>query len=154
MPQSLAEVLYELGRSALQQQERQVAELRARTQALLAGAALIASLFGAVAIDRAGLNGPSIAALVALSLSVSAGVYVLTPHRMQFVVDVHDVHRELYRPEGEDIGVIQTRLGYTFQDFRSANKQAVDRLFRVFAAGAALLVVQIGLWTWSIAIAS
>jgi hypothetical protein len=49
MPESLAEVLYELGRAALEQQERQVAELRARTQALLAGAALIASFFGATA---------------------------------------------------------------------------------------------------------
>jgi hypothetical protein len=92
-------------------------------------------------------------ALVVLSLSVIAGVYVLTPHRMQFVLDVHDVHRELYESEGEDIGVIQTRLAYTFQDFRSANKRAVDRLFWAFAAGAVLLVVQIGLWTWSLAIA-
>ena len=71
MPQSLAEILYELGRAALEQQERQVAELRARTQALLAGAALIASFFGAAAIHRAGLNGPAIGALVVLSLSVS-----------------------------------------------------------------------------------
>ena len=100
------------------------------------------------------MNDPSIAALVALSLSVSAGVYVLTPHRMQFALDVHDVHRELYASEGEDIGVIQARLAYTFQDFRSANKRAVDRLFWAFGAGAGLLVVQIGLWTWSLAIAS
>jgi hypothetical protein len=154
MPQSLAEVLYELGRAALEQQERQVAELRARTQALLAGAALIASFFGAAAIERAGLNGPSIAALVVLSLSVSAGVYVLAPHRMKFVLDVHDVHRELYEPESEKIGMIQTRLAYTFQDFRSANRPAVDRLFWAFGAGAGLLVVQIGLRTWALAIAS
>jgi hypothetical protein len=102
MPESLAEVLYELGRAALEQQERQVAELRARTQAVLAGAALIASFFGATAIDRSGLNGPAVAALTVLGITVSACVYVLLPHRMQFVVDVRDLHRELYDAAGED----------------------------------------------------
>jgi hypothetical protein len=73
---------------------------------------------------------------------------------LQFVLDVHDVHRELYSAQGEDIGVIQTRIAYTFQDFRSGNKRAVDRLFWAFALGAVLLVLQIGLWAWSLAIAS
>ena len=153
MPESLAEVLYELGRAALEQQERQVAELRARTQALLAGAALIASFLGATAIDRGGLSGPSVGALIVLGLSVLAGVYVLLPHRMQFVLDVRDVHRELYDASGEDVGAIQTRVAYTFQDFRSANKTRVDRLFQVFAGGTVLLVIQVVLWSWALAIA-
>jgi hypothetical protein len=152
MPQSLADVLYELGRAALEQQERQVAEVRARTQALLAGAALIASFFGATAIDRAGLIAPAIAALVVLGLSVIASVYVLMPHRLRFVLDVHDVHRELYDPASEDIGLIQTRVAYTFQEFRITNKGTVDRLFQAFATGTALLVVQVVLWSWTLAI--
>jgi hypothetical protein len=152
MPESLAEVLYELGRAALEQQERQVAELRARTQALLAGAALIASFFGATAIDRAGWNGPAVAALTVLGLSVLACVYVLLPHRMQFVLDVRDVHRELYDPEGEDIGDIQSRVAYTFQAFRATNKAKLDRLFQAFTAGTALLVLQVVLWSWALAL--
>ena len=153
MPESLAEVLYELGRAALEQQERQVAELRARTQAVLAGAALIASFFGATAIDRSGLNGPAVAALTVLGITVSACVYVLLPHRMQFVVDVRDLHRELYDAAGEDIGVIQTRVAYTFLDFRTTNKPKVDRLFQAFSAGTALLVLQVFLWSWALALA-
>ena len=72
---------------------------------------------------------------------------------MQFVLDVRDVHRELYDASGEDVGAIQTRVAYTFQDFRSANKTRVDRLFQVFAGGTALLVIQVVLWSWALAIA-
>jgi hypothetical protein len=51
------------------------------------------------------------------------------------------------------VGAIQTRVAYTFQDFRSANKTRVDRLFQVFAGGTALLVIQVVLWSWALAIA-
>jgi hypothetical protein len=153
VPQTLAEVLYELGRAALEQQERQVGDLRTRTQALLAGTAFVASFFGATALDRGGVSAPVVFALAILSASILVYIYVLLPHRLQFVLDVHDVHRDLYDPLGEDIGAIQARVAYTFQEFRELNQPTVDRLFSAFAAGTALVVVQIVLWSWAIAIA-
>jgi hypothetical protein len=80
-------------------------------------------------------------------------VYVLLPHRLQFVLDVTDVHRDLYDPAGEDVGTIQTRVAYTFQEFRGLNQPTVDRLFHAFALATVLLVAQIVLWSWAIAVA-
>lgn len=57
-PPSLAEIIYEQAQKALEQQERQVNELRQRTGTLLAAAALTASFFGAATLGRDGVAAP------------------------------------------------------------------------------------------------
>jgi hypothetical protein len=56
MATDIPELLFDLARSALEQQERQVSELRSRTQALLPAAALIASFLGSTAHSRTFIN--------------------------------------------------------------------------------------------------
>lgn len=55
---TLAELTYEQAQKALEQQERQVNELRQRTGTLLGAAALAASFFGAAALGRDGVWHP------------------------------------------------------------------------------------------------
>jgi hypothetical protein len=62
MSETLEHVIYDLARSALEQQGEQVAELRGRAGTLIAGAALSNSVFAALAIDSVtGLGGWEIA---------------------------------------------------------------------------------------------
>ncbi len=73
----LAELTYEQAQKALEQQERQVTELRQRTGTLLAAAALTASFFGAAALGRDGVALPVVLAGMALAVTVLNGLYVL-----------------------------------------------------------------------------
>ncbi|MEO8687307.1 MAG: hypothetical protein ABI611_03680 [Solirubrobacteraceae bacterium] len=50
-------MVYELALRSLDQQERELGELRARMNTVIAAAAIIASLLGAASIDRDGLSG-------------------------------------------------------------------------------------------------
>ncbi len=51
-------IVYELALRSLDQQERELAELRTRTNTVIAAAALIASFLGAAAIrEHGGLSG-------------------------------------------------------------------------------------------------
>jgi ABC-type Fe3+-hydroxamate transport system substrate-binding protein len=55
---TLAELTYEQAQKALEQQERQVNELRSRMGTLLGAAALTASFFGSAALGRDGTSFP------------------------------------------------------------------------------------------------
>jgi hypothetical protein len=64
---TLAELTYEQAQKALEQQERQVNELRQRTGTLLGAAALTASFFGAATLGRDGVGIPVFLAGIALA---------------------------------------------------------------------------------------
>jgi hypothetical protein len=57
-------LVYELALRSLDQQERELGELRARTNTVIAAAALIASFLGAATIERDGLSGWAVVALI------------------------------------------------------------------------------------------
>lgn len=83
MSEPLEHVIYDLARSALEQQREQVAELRNRAGTLIAAAALSNSVFAALAIEpSSGVGGWEIAALVVLGVVLMCGLGILMPHRL------------------------------------------------------------------------
>ena len=151
MAPTLEELLYETASRSLQQQERQVAELRARTGTLLAAAALSASFLGATAVDRDGLSALVALAIVALAASVGLCLYVLVPHRMVFALDVRELHEALF-PDVDDDRLIHARLAYELHDIRADNQPMVDQLFARFRGAALILAAEVLLWITALAL--
>ncbi len=150
-PPSLAEIIYEQAQKALEQQERQVNELRQRTGTLLAAAALTASFFGAATLGRDGVAAPVVLAGVALVVTVLSGLYVLYPHELEFSVDARRLYDYLLPDQGDPEGLLLS-LAFGLRDTRERNGHAVDLLARCLAVAALALVVQIACWTWALAL--
>ncbi|HYM55001.1 MAG TPA: hypothetical protein VES97_06540 [Solirubrobacteraceae bacterium] len=147
----LAQLTYEQAQKALEQQERQVDELRQRTGTLLAAAALTASFFGAAALGHDGLAAPVVFAGIALAATVLSGLYVLYPHELEFSVDARRLYDDL-APDQNDPDRLLLRLAFGLRDTRERNGGAVDWLARCLALAAVALIVQIACWTWALAL--
>lgn len=148
---SLAQLTYDQAQKALDQQERQVSDLRQRTGTLLGAAALTASFFGAAALGRDGVGIPVGIAGIALAVTVLSGLYVLYPHPMEFATDARRLYDAL-EPDRDDLERLQLRLAFGLRDTREENGRRVDRLARCLAIAAIALVVQIACWTWALAL--
>jgi hypothetical protein len=148
---TLAELTYEQAQKALEQQERQVNELRQRTGTLLGGAALTASFFGAAALGRGGVALPVVLAAMALAVTGLSGLYVLYPHRMEFATDARRLYDAL-APDQSDAQRLHLRLAFGLRDTREENGRRVELLARCLAVAAGALVIQIACWTWALAL--
>lgn len=147
---TLAALTYEQAQKALEQQERQVNELRQRMGTLLGAAALTASFFGSAALGRDGAGLPVVLAGIALGITVLSGLFVLYPHRMQFAADarrLYDALRDETDPEQ-----LHLLLAFGLRDTRTKNGRRVDWLAGGTAIGAIALVVQIACWGWALAL--
>jgi hypothetical protein len=148
---ALAQLTYEQAQKALEQQERQVDELRQRMGTLLAAAALTASFFGAAALGRDGVALPVVLAGISLAATVLSGLYVLYPHRMEFATDARRLYDAL-EPDRDDPEQLHLRLAFGLRDTRQENGRRVDWLARCLAFAAIALVIQIACWTWALAL--
>jgi hypothetical protein len=148
---TLAEIIYEQAQKALEQQERQVNELRQRTGTLLAAAALTASFFGAAALGHDGVDAPVLLAAVALAVAILSGLYVLYPHELEFSADARGLYDDLVGDQADPESLL-LRLAFGLRDTRERNGPVVDHLARCLAIAAMALVVQVGFWTWALAL--
>jgi hypothetical protein len=147
---TLAQLTYEQAQKALEQQERQVNELRQRMGTLLGAAALTASFFGSAALGRDGASLPVVLAGIALAVTVLSGLFVLYPHRMEFSTDARRLYEVL---EAEaDPERVHLLIAFGLRDARWENGRRVDWLARSLAIAAIALVAQIVCWTWALAI--
>lgn len=146
---TLAELTYEQAQKALEQQERQVNELRQRTGTLLGAAALTESFFGAAALGRDGVALPVVLAGIALAVTVLSGLYVLYPHELKFASDARRLYDRL-APDRDDPERLHLRLAFGLRDAREQNGKRVAQLLRCLSIAAGALVIQIVCWTWAL----
>ena len=78
---ALAELAYTMSVEALRQQERALAELRARTGTLLTAGSIVASFLGTAALTEFGFGELTIAGLVAFGLVLALSLFILAPRR-------------------------------------------------------------------------
>lgn len=146
-------LVYELALRSLDQQERELAELRARTNTVIAAAALIASFLGAAAIrEHRGLSAWSVIALVVLALTGGLSLFVLWPRELRFAFDARATYRELY-PLATNIAEAQLSVAYSARDRYRENKRRIDRLELAFQTAVLTLGMQTLLWALALAIA-
>jgi hypothetical protein len=87
-----ARLLSDLALRALDQQERQIAELRQRTGTVMASALLTASFFGAATVTQGVITLAAVFAGVSLLVTVVGGVLVLYPHELRLSADAEGLY--------------------------------------------------------------
>jgi hypothetical protein len=145
-------IVYELALRSLDQQERELAELRSRTNTVIAAAALIASFLGAATIrENSGLGALTILALVVLVITGGLSLWVLWPRELRFAIDARATYEDLY-PLLDDPAEAQLRVAYGGRDRYTRNKESIDQLELAFQAAVLMLGVQTVLWALALAV--
>ncbi len=91
--------MYELVLRSLDQQERELVELRSRTNTVIAAAALIASFLAAATIRQHNGLGPlPILALVVLLVTGGLSLYVLWPRELRSAIDARATYEGSLHP--------------------------------------------------------
>lgn len=140
----LEQEAYRLAVSALEQQERALTELRARTGSLLTVSSLLASFLGGQVLLRASLSIWLILALAAFSSSIILCIYVLLPKdNLVFALDGPNAYEALYEIR-DDQKEIDRRLAYWLESFREANHSVIRKLRAAFELAGFALFAEIG----------
>jgi hypothetical protein len=150
---SFEERIYELGTTALADQERQVAEVRGRGSTLLAAGALIASLLAKPIFHDGHPSGVGEIAATAVGLLGAGGVLLfvvllLRPYALGFSVKAGATYRALWDQGILEQPMVDLALAEAFEERRSQNARVVKRLVLFLAwALASLLLEAAGLAT-------
>jgi hypothetical protein len=144
-----ARLAYEASLRALEQQQRGVEEVRARTGILLPTASVTASFLGARSIDDRASVLLSVLALLALLVTLLLGVAILVRHRsLGFSISGRMLHRRLSTAlePAEQYRKLSDWLDDLFED----NDAPIGQLNGWFRIAAAAFVLQILCWTTAI----
>jgi len=144
VPTELSELAYQLALRALDQQQSALAELRSRTNTLLAAAAISISFLGAPAIDRAGVSVWVVLAHIAFAATVGLCLYVLIPTTLIFALSGPEIYEALYE-HADDPDEVHRRLAYWLQAFHASNAPKLESRQARFRDAAVAIGVQIAL---------
>lgn len=147
----LPELADQLALRALDQQEASLAELRSRTNTLLAATAVSVAFLGAPAIDRGGVSIWVVLALIAFATTVGLCLFVLIPTSLVFAVDGPQVYEALYE-HANDPGEVHRQLAYWLQSFHADNAPKLELRRARFRDAAVALSAQILLLAVGLAI--
>ena len=140
-------IVLEVALRSLEQQERELGELRVRANTVIAAAVLTASFLGAAAIREAGgLSELSIAALVAMVITGGLSLYISWTRELRFAFDARDTYAELY-PAFDNVASAQLTVAYGARDRYRAYKEAIDDLETAFELSVIALGAETVLWT-------
>lgn len=140
---------YEASLRALDQQQRDLVEMRSRTGILIATASLSASFLGTWALDRDASVVWTIIALTGLVLTLIAGTVVLAPRKgLAFSVAGSAIHAELSALE--DLTQQHLALVAWLEDLWTRNTVAADAMNVWFQLAAGALIAQILAWAVAI----
>lgn len=137
--------MFELGRDALAEQERQVAEVRARGSTLLAAGAVVASLLAKPVFHDGHPHGAAEVGATAAGVLGAAGILVLVvlllrPYALAFSVSAGATYRALWEAHILDENTADIALAEAFDERREQNAVVVRRLTG-FLVGALLALV-------------
>ena len=144
-------IVYELALRSLDQQERELGELRARTNTVLAAAALITSLLGTAAIRESGLSESAIVALVVFGVTGGVSLFILWPRTIRFAFDARGTYNELYASI-DNVAEAQLRVAFGAHDRYLENKTIIDGLEVAFQCAVFTLGIQALAWVVALAV--
>lgn len=142
----LEQEAHRLAEEALERQQRDLAELRARAGTLFTVSVLVASFLGAQFFPKDGLGLWVALALIAFGVSIGSCIYVLLPKdALVFALDGPKAYEALYEFR-YDANEIHRRLAYWLRLYRKNNHQVLERASRAFEIASFALVSEIGFW--------
>jgi hypothetical protein len=148
--QTLEQIAYDAGRTALAEQESRVAGMRQGTGTLLAAHALVASFLGGTTLREHGLSAPAWLALISLGLALVIAAVLLFPWRLRFAVDARSIHARLHAQAADEatsggLGWL-AGAGYLHQELQEENAMRVRQMSWLLGALAVLIVGQTTAW--------
>jgi hypothetical protein len=149
MAESIEQLSFELSASALAEQERALAGLRARAGTVLAAASIAGSFLGTE--TRHGvLDVFGLLAMVAFILCAGTSVWVLLPHKLVFVHRGERLLDEADRSTPGDVVKGYRAAVRWIEPHLRVNSSEIARLSDRMAASCLLLAAELVLWTISI----
>lgn|GEM_PF-3446428 len=141
------ERIYELGVSALADQERQVAEIRGRGSTLLAAGVLIASLLAKPVFHDGHPSGAGEATATVVGLIGMTGVLLfvvllLRPYQLGFSVRAGATYGALWDQGIVEQPMVDLALADAFEERRNQNAMVVERLVLFLALTLASLLLE------------
>ena len=148
MSKSTSEVVYEQAVRAVEQQVRQVDELRSRAAIILAASGVVTGFLGRSAVE-AGPGPFGFLAIVAFVVSALATIWVLLPRwdSWEFSIDAKALAPYFLndaKPEPPD--ALFKYLAHAIQDDFEHNRGLLDRLYVGFTWACCALAVEVVLW--------
>lgn len=144
---SFEERIYELGREALAEQERQVSELRGRGTALLAAGAVITGLLARPVFAHGHPHGAlevtaTSVGLLGAGALLGAVIVLIVPYELGFSVRAGAAYRELWNADLLTQPGVDLALADAFDERRRLNEEIVGRLSGALTGALLALVVQ------------
>jgi hypothetical protein len=149
MADSIEQFSFQLTASALAEQERALAGLRAGAGIVLAAASIAGSFVG-VTISHGSLDLWGIAAMIAFALSVGSALWVLLPHEFVFAFRGDALVAEGANRNAPDMTVAYRIAGIWMEPRLEANRDKIAKLSGWLASSCALLALEVVLWTVSL----
>ncbi len=115
--------------------------MRARTNTVLAAAALITSLLGTAAIRESGLSAWATVALVVFGVTGAVSLFILWPRTIRFAFDARGTYNELYASI-DNVAEAQLRVAFGAHDRYLENKTIIDGLEVAFQCAVFTLGIQ------------
>jgi hypothetical protein len=147
--QSIEQLVFELTVSALAEQERAVADMRARASTALGAASVAGSFLGANAIHDS-LDAWGILALSSFGLCVASAIWVLRPHDLVFAFRGGTLLRVSDSDRRHDVREAYRAASVWIEAHRDRNASKVADLSMWLTASCLALAVEIVLWTISL----
>lgn len=146
----LEEVILDIARDALADQERLVAGIRLRTGTLVAAHALVASFLGTPVLRTTGLTAPAWLALTALTTALVLSAIVLWPWELRFSLPASRAHARLARRAAQATTATARDwlldAAHMHEELVAWNAPTELRMSRCSGGIAVLLVVQSVAW--------
>lgn len=148
MPDTTAGVVYEQAARAIEQQSRQLDELRSRTAVILAAAGVVTGFLGGPDA-KSGLGAFGYLALAAFVVAALSSIWVLLPRWTAWSFSINAKRLLpffLDETEPEPVESLFRYLATEIQDDYAENADELDRLFAGFNIACMALAVEVVLW--------
>lgn len=140
------EIVYELGRDALADQESLVGGIRQRTGTLLAAHAMVASFLGSATLRAQGASPLACVAMAILVVGLALAVILLAPWSLHFTLDVRAVYDAVDGWAASGSAEWLANVGFAHRALQLANDRAVRRMSCLSSALAAVTILQAVAW--------
>ena len=142
-------LVYESAKRALEGQEANLDNLRARVGQLVAVAAIATSFLGGAAYHGGSLGPAGVGAVVLFAVVVALGLWIIYPRSGWHFRPAGSAIRDTYiEREGVPASVPEMYRGLAndLEDAQRLNQPLLDRRFLAFEAAIVLLAIEVTLW--------
>ena len=129
-----------------------LAEVRSRTATLLTASSIVTSFVGGRAIDAAGLDVLTVAAVIAFFVTLVPAIYIVTGSAEgSFSIDGSRLYADL-APMEALLEEAYVALAEEIRDVRGANRSLIDRVLWCLRLGFGALILEVTLFLAALAV--